>query len=180
MHITRKPKHIMMAKLQGNKGKIAASTIAAAMLAATPFIGQHEGYRLDSYEDVVGVWTVCSGIAGVSPNIHMTRGQCDSLNKSTIGMFMSQVVGKLNVDVSPKTLAAHTSFAYNIGIAGYSRSKTLKLTNAGEIEQGCNAMANWETAGGMDCNVRANNCYGVVQRRNDEIKLCLAGLNGNR
>lgn len=168
-----------MGQLQANKGKIiTAGVLAAATLIAMPFIGDHEGDKLDSYEDVVGVWTICEGVtgAGVHQGVKMTPAQCDALDKSKIGQFMTQVASKLMIAVSPETLAAHTSFAYNIGIAGYSRSKTLLLTNAGKIRQGCLAMANWETAGGHDCTVRENGCYGLVERRNDEIALCLGGV----
>ena len=165
-----------MGQLQANKGKIAAATITAALMIACPFIGTHEGDKLSSYEDVVGVWTICEGVTtNVRPGQKMSQSQCDALDKSTIGIFMTKVASRLTVPVSPKTLAAHTSFAYNIGMEGYSRSKTLKLTNAGKTAQGCHAMANWETAGGRDCNIRSNNCYGLVERRNDEINLCLEG-----
>jgi lysozyme len=168
-----------MGQFQANKGKIiSAGVLAAAAMIAIPFIGDQEGDKLDSYEDVVGVWTVCEGVTGpqVKPGLKMTKSQCDALDKSKIGQFMTSVASKLTVAVSPETLAAHTSFAYNIGIAGYARSKTLKLTNAGKIKQGCEAMANWETAGGLDCNVRENGCYGLVERRDDEINLCLGGV----
>lgn len=166
-----------MGTFRENKGKIAAATIAAALLTAVPFIGDHEGDKLDSYEDVVGVWTICSGVTTeIKPGMHLSPKQCDGLNNSTIGRFMTSVASKITVEISPETLAAHTSFAYNIGVAGYARSKTLKLTNSGKIAAGCRAMANWEIAGGHDCNVRSNGCYGLVQRRNDEIKLCLGGV----
>lgn len=166
-----------MNQLQANRGKIAGGVIAAALMAAIPFIGDHEGDKLDSYEDVVGVWTICEGVTtGVKAGQHMSKQQCETLNNSTIGHFMSQVASKITVPVMPETLAAHTSFAYNIGIAGYARSKTLRYTNAGKIAEGCKAMANWETAGGMNCTVRKNNCYGIVLRRNDEMKLCLGDL----
>lgn len=168
-----------MGQLQANKGKIiTVSVIASSMLIAAPFIGDHEGDKLDSYEDVVGVWTVCEGVTGkdVRAGEKLTKADCTSLDKSTIGQFMTKVASHITVPVSAETLAAHTSFAYNIGIAGYVRSSTLRLTNAGKIAQGCRAMARWETAGGRDCTVRENDCYGLVQRRNDEIKLCLGGV----
>lgn len=159
------------------KTKITAATIALATLVAIPFIHDREGDKLESYEDVVGVWTICGGVTtGITPGVKMTQAQCDELTHSTIGKFMTQVASKIAVDVTPKTLAAHTSFAYNIGVSGYGSSKALKLTNAGDLADGCRAMGNWYTAGGRDCRVRANNCYGVVARRNDEIKLCLEGL----
>lgn len=157
---------------------ISGGLIAAALLVAAPFISTHEGDRLDSYEDVAGVWTVCEGVTGpqVKAGLVMTAQQCESLNKSEIGQFMTKVAAKLTVPVSADTLAAHTSFAYNIGIAGYAGSKTLKDTNAGKTAKGCKDMANWEIAGGLDCKDRDNNCYGLVLRRNDEIHLCLGGI----
>ena len=160
-----------------NKVKIGAGVIAAALVAAIPFIGDREGESLQSYKDSVGVWTVCRGETfGVTPDDKLTKQQCDLLTQSRIGMFMFQVAGNITVPVSPNMLAAHTSFAYNIGIDGYKRSSTLRLTNAGDYKGGCNAMMKWITAGGRDCSVRSNNCYGLFLRRQDEVKLCLQGV----
>lgn len=162
------------------KSALGASVIAAAILIASPFIGDHEGDKLTSYEDVAGVWTVCEGVTGptIKPGLKMSVQQCNELDQSTIGQFMEKVTSLIKVPVTPETLAAHTSFAYNIGMTGYARSKTLKLTNAGNIVAGCQAMANWETAGGVNCAIKTNGCYGLVQRRNDEIKLCESGKKG--
>lgn len=167
-----------MAQLQANKKVIGGGVLALALMAAIPFIGDHEGDRLSSYKDVVGVWTICEGVTGklVHAGEKLTNSQCDELDKSEIGQFMTQVASNLTVEVSPLTLAAHTSFAYNIGISGYKRSKTLRLTNEGQPRLGCQAMANWKIAGGLDCSIKANGCYGLVKRRNDEINLCLSGI----
>lgn len=159
------------------KTKISAGVIATALLAAIPFITDREGESLESYQDVVGVWTICNGEThGVKPGDRRTQDECRQLTQSRVGQFMTAVAQNLTVEVSSSTLAAHTSFAYNIGLSGYAGSKALKLTNAGDPKAGCLAMGNWYTAGGRDCRIRANNCYGLVQRRNDEIKLCLSGL----
>lgn len=160
-----------------NKAKIGAGIIAAALVAAIPFIGDREGESLQAYRDSVGVWTVCRGeTLGVNPDDKLTKQQCDYLTQSRIGMFMFQVVDKLQVPLPPETLAAHTSFAYNIGLDGYGRSSALRLTNAGDVKGGCYAMMKWVTAGGKDCSVRSNNCYGLFLRRQDEVKLCLQGV----
>lgn len=160
------------------KAAIGGGLIAAALLIASPFIGDHEGDRLESYEDVAGVWTICEGITGpnITPGVKMTEEQCAALNKSEIGQFMTKVAQHLTVTLSAETLAAHTSFAYNVGITGYISSKALKDTNAGKIAKGCKDMGNWYTAGGIDCRTRDSGCYGLVARRNDEIKLCLSGI----
>jgi lysozyme len=165
-----------MGQLQENKGKIAAATITAALLIACPFIGTHEGDKLSAYEDVVGVWTICGGVTGTHAGVKMTEQQCTDLTNSTIGHFMTKVASLIKVNVSPKLLAAHTSFSYNIGIEGYKRSKTLSLTNSGRLADGCRAMRHWVIAGGKDCTIKANGCYGLVNRRKDEINLCLSGV----
>lgn len=146
------------------------------MLIAIPFITDREGESLKAYQDVVGVWTICHGeTLGVKPGQTATKDECDALTTSRVGQFMLRVRELQTVSLPPAALAAHTSFAYNIGLAGYARSTTLRLTNAGQIEAGCRAMANWYTAGGKDCRVRSNGCYGLITRRNDEIALCVSG-----
>lgn len=160
-----------------SKTKIGITIVAAALIAAVPFITDREGESLEAYKDSVGVLTICRGETfGVSANDKLTKEECAALAQSRIGMFMLQIVPLIENEVSPKTLAAHTSFAYNIGIDGYRRSTTLRLTNAGDLRGGCQAMMKWLTAGGKDCSVRENNCYGLYLRRQDEVKLCLAGL----
>lgn len=149
----------------------------AAMLLAVPFICVREGDSLKSYEDVAGVWTICSGItAGIKPGMTETPEQCNAAEQTTIGQFLSEVSALIAVQVSAPTLAAHTSFAYNIGMAGYKRSTALRLTNAGKIAQGCSAMMIWHTAGGKDCTDPQNGCTGLISRRQAEIKLCLSGI----
>lgn len=163
--------------LKSRIAKQSAAALAASFTIAVAFICGHEGESLKSYEDVVGVWTICNGVTtGVKPGQTKTKAECDEFTQSTVGRFMAGVSGRLRVPVAPETLAAHTSFAYNIGLAGYDLSATLRLTNAGRIADGCRAMISWHTAGGKDCRVRENNCYGVITRRQDEINLCLEGL----
>jgi lysozyme len=157
--------------------RIAAGIIAASMTVATPFIIKHEGNKLEAYEDVVGVWTVCAGVAYVPKNTKYTKEQCDKINATTIGKHMDQVAKLVKVPMSPRTLAAHTSLHYNIGDAAYARSTALKLTNSGNMAEGCNAFLKWKIAGGKDCSIKSNNCYGLWNRRQEEKKLCIAGLN---
>lgn len=156
--------------------KPATALIAAGMVSLAPMLAENEGRRLTAYQDSVGVWTICEGITlGVKRGDKLTDEQCDELVRQTQRAFMTSVASKLTVPVTKEQLVAHTHFAYNIGLGGYSRSQTLKLTNAGEWEKGCEAMMNWYRAGGRDCRVRKNNCYGVVVRRQKERDLCLTG-----
>lgn len=157
--------------------RVSIVTVAAALVAAVPFIIEREGESLEAYEDSAGVLTICHGETfGVNDGDVLTKTECDALSQSRIGMFMLQIVPLIEQDMTPTTLAAHTSFAYNIGLEGYKRSSTLRLTNAGDLKGGCLAMMKWITAGGKDCSARVNNCYGLYMRRQDEVKLCLSGV----
>ncbi len=160
-----------------SKAKVGAALVAAGMVIAAPFIGAREGSELAAYQDVAGVWTICGGVtAGVKPGMRRTQEQCDALTHSTVGQFMVGVAGLLTVPVSPKTLASHTSLAFNIGMDGYRRSSTLRLTNAGRPREGCEAMKLWRRVGERDCSERRSGCYGLWLRRLDEVNLCLSGL----
>ena len=140
------------------------------MVVALPFIQTREGTKLTAYQDIANVWTICSGVAYVPKGTVYTEAQCTDLDRETIGKHMKQVASELKVPVSAKTLAALTSFHYNIGDAGFRRSTTLRYFNNNEPEGGCRAMILWNKVGNR---VSA----GIVNRRQAEIKLCLAGLN---
>lgn len=105
----------------------------------------------------------------------MTQAQCDDLDKATAAGFVAEVAKRLTEPVSEKQLIAHVTFAYNIGIRGYSTSKALRATNAGNPQAGCRAMMNWYTAGGKDCRIRSSNCPGLITRRQSEMNQCLEG-----
>ncbi len=149
--------------------------VVAALTIAVSFICAHEGTRLSSYADTGGKITVCNGETGL-PLSTFTLAQCQQMTQSTVGKYMKEVVADIKVPVSPYQLAAMTSFAYNIGLWAYSNSQTLHLTNEGHPKEGCRAMMSWHYAGGKDCTVKANNCFGLVKRRMDERDLCLQGV----
>lgn len=149
---------------------------SAAVTLCGPFLKAHEGDFLQSYQDIGHHWAACEGVDGAIPNHLYTRAQCDAMDKEALQQKIAGVSMEITVPVTPELLAAHTSFAYNIGLGAYHKSKTLKLTNAGYLAQGCASMLDFYRAGGHDCRIRANNCYGVWQRRQDEVKLCMEGV----
>lgn len=155
----------------------AATVPAAAMVLAVPFIFDREGYTPVAFLELGKVWSYCYGeTTNVIKDKVYTKNECQKLGQSRIAEFMRGVDLLITKDVPPHVLAAHTSFAYNIGLVGYNRSMTLALTNQGDFKAGCNAMMNWYTAGGRDCRIRKNNCYGLIKRREDEVKLCMGDL----
>ncbi len=158
------------------KATVPASILCVALAIASCFIPQHEGNSLKAYQDVAGVYTICGGVAYVRPGATATAAECKSMTNSTIAKFMTQVVQLVPADTPAEILAADTSFAYNIGIVGFSGSSTRKLQNDHKWRESCDAMLRWYEAGGKDCRIRENNCAGVWNRRNDERDLCLKGI----
>lgn len=164
-----------------NKARVAAAVIALAVGGIGAFLDKDEGNETESYEDVVGVYTICGGVThNVKPGMKLTDEQCKELNREVRTEFVLQVASMIEANITPDLLIAHSRFAYNIGINGYkNQSATLRLTNQGRFAEGCRAMLNWYRGGGRDCRVRSNNCYGLWMRRQREVAQCLAGVKGS-
>ena len=65
------------------------------------------------------------------------------------------------------------SMSYNVGASGFCNSTIVKRWNAGDYAGGCEAVMMWKYASGKDCSIRANNCYGLIIRREKERRQCL-------
>lgn len=158
---------------------ITVAVAAAALLLASPAIDMVEGYSRASYPDVGDVWTACHGVAYVLPHHTYTDDECKAMDAVAKGRAGAQVVASLRVAVTVPTLAAHERFEYNVGIGNYKISKTLRLTNAGDIAGGCRAMMDFYRAGGHDCRLdkgKKTGCYGVIVRHESEMNFCLSGV----
>lgn len=152
--------------------KKAAVGIAAAGALAVSFVGNWEGLKLYAYKDVVGVWTACYGeTKDIKRGMKFTKSQCDvmfidSLTKHEAGMRKCLK----NPDaLSDKTYVSMVSVTYNIGIGGFCGSSMARKLNAGDIRGACDSLLAWNKAGGKVVK-------GLTNRRQEERKLCLAGL----
>lgn len=158
-------------------GVMAASVAAAGV--AIPFIKPHEGRELVAYQDSVGVWTICDGeTLGVRQGDTATHQQCDETTKARVTEYAAKVIEMVGVQIPVHTHAAFTSFAYNVGLENFRRSTALKKLQRGDIAGACGEIPRWTYAGGKDCRIRANRCYGIVTRRWAEHDLCMKGLEG--
>lgn len=173
--------------------KVPAAVVCTATLIAYAFIPAHEGNSLKAYLDGAHVWTVCGGVAYVDPSKNYTAAQCHDLTQSTIGKFMAQVAPLVPADIPAETLAADTSLAYNVGIAAFSHSSTLKLQKKKLWAESCEAMLRFSCitvvpgkgdSVGMCKHIDPKTglfdhqfVRGLWNRRNDERALCLEGAN---
>jgi len=150
----------------------AAGAIAGLGMLAVGFVGNWEGLRLYAYQDVIGVWTACYGeTKGIKPGMKFTKQQCDvmfidSLSEHEAGM--RKCLTKPDA-IPDKPYVALLSLAYNIGSGAFCKSSIARHANAGDLKAACNAILLYNKAGGKVV-------QGLVNRRKEERKLCLAGL----
>lgn len=140
---------------------------------------------LRAYLDVAGIATACDGIIRVNGRPVrigdvFSSDQCAGLLEKELvkhaeGM-MACTPAFRNVpdkEAVGATLAATTSFTYNVGIGGYCSSTAARMFNAGNWRAGCEAFMRWNKA-------RVNGVLrpvaGLTARRTRERALCLKGV----
>lgn len=140
--------------------------------AAVDLIAQAEGLRLQSYQDVAGVWTIGRGHAqGVQPNETWTLARADEVFCRDLTAFAREVRAMLaGCPTSDNELGAMVSLAYNIGAAAFARSTVLKAHRAGNRAAAARAFNLWNLA---TINGRKVEVAGLVRRRAQEAALYL-------
>lgn len=145
--------------------------VAAA--AAIVFTGAHEGISNTPYRDTGGVWTVCQGQTGV-PMHYYTNAQCDAMLAASLEKFAEQIaMSTPGYTAMPDCVKVATlDFAYNVGINAYNGSTYRRMLTRGKLPAACDELLRWRMVAGRDCGVRANGCYGIWERRQEERRMC--------
>ena len=154
------------------KNAAVGMTVAGSL--AIGLVGGFEGVRTRAYRDVVGVPTVCFGeTRGVKMGDKYTMDECRAMLGQALVEFETGMRKCMRMPdaVPDKSYVAFLSFSYNVGIGAFCRSTLAKKLNAGDLRGACNELPHWNTAGGRIIK-------GLVNRRAEERKLCLEGLNG--
>lgn len=143
--------------------------VALALALTAPLVSRWEGKSNDPYKDIVGVQTVCYGETRV-PMKRYTNDECKVMLHTALGEFQKEVL-LLSPELKdkPYQLAAATSLAYNIGTKAYSKSSVRRNFKAGKFKQACEGFKSWVYAG-------KKKVQGLVNRRNDEYRMCISGL----
>lgn len=145
---------------------------------AVPLIAKWEGLRTTAYLDTIAsppVWTVCYGeTKGVKQGDSYTEAQCNAMLAREVREYRAGLHAYFTPETRAQRLTAHrdaayTSLAYNVGVAGAGKSTAARRLNAGDIRGGCEAIGWWNKAG-------QRVVRGLVNRRADEVALCLRGL----
>lgn len=137
-------------------------------------IALHEGFSSTPYLDTGGVVTNGFGNAKLNPSREVTVVQGLQDLKENTSFFDKAVSECIKVPMTQGQHDAYVSFAFNVGANAFCRSTMARKANAGDKVGSCNEFDRWVFVAGKDCRIRANNCGGIVKRRQEEKQLCLS------
>jgi lysozyme len=150
-------------------------SVMVMMGALTALLATWEGKSNDPYLDSVGVRTVCYGETRVEMRRY-SDAECRVMLEEGAAEF-AEAVRKRNPDIAnyPYQWAAHTSLAYNIGIAAYNRSSVARLFGEGKHREACEFIGRFRMAGGKVLRGLVLRRQGDA-RRIGEVEVCLTGM----
>jgi lysozyme len=152
--------------------KVVNKLAGVSLVAALSLVAVHEGLRLTPYQDIGGVWTDCYGrTKGVKPGTKTTKEECDSALMREL-IEHAKPIEKIPHKLPDNVIIAWADFCYNIGVGACQSSTGYKMLMVGDVLGSCRQMLRYKFAGGRDCSIRSNNCYGVWERRQIEYRLC--------
>lgn len=124
---------------------------------------------LTAYQDVVGIYTACDGIAYVHAGAKFTEAQCTAMLEAalvdTAAHVMACTPGIGGAGHDNQRIAV-VLLAHNIGWPRYCSSTARARFNAGNYRGACDAFLPWDMAGGR-------HVAGLKARRGRERALCL-------
>lgn len=143
-------------------------TAAGALVLALGLVTVWEGYRDETYLDVVGIPTVCYGHTekGLVVGEKFSLDACHNLLAEDLNIAVKAFDRLVKVPVKDNVKAAFVSFIYNVGTENFRKSTILKLLNQGSIEAACHELPKWVYAKGK-------RLKGLENRRAAEMKMCL-------
>lgn len=150
--------------------KIRVAILAGAIAAAAgtaAFVKPWEGEKLTPYRDIVGVWTVCSGITRNVEQRTYTRAECKALLTDEVQIHLQGVAKCIAVPLQQNEWVAVGSLTFNAGVSAICNSSLVRQINAGQPhEVWCRQILRWDRAGGRK--VR-----GLTLRREAEYRVCM-------
>lgn len=159
-----------------------ALLFGALSIGATGLVAS-EGWVLKGYPDPVHgnkVPTACAGVTeGVVVGRVYSEQECLQMQAAAMVKHATPILPCVRDDFpadGAPYLKVMMDTAYNIGTAGFQGSSMCKQMQAGNYLQACAAILKWDRAGGLDCKIRSNNCYGVVVRRREAYAQCAGAL----
>ena len=138
---------------------------------AIDLIKKYEGFRPESYQDSVGVWTIGYGTTRINgepvkSGMTITEAQALQLVQQEVNKLWSQIESIVKVNLNDNQMNALVDFAYNLGFNALKTSTLMSKLNAGDFTGAANEFSRWVYAGGKIL-------PGLVKRREAEKQLFL-------
>ena len=135
---------------------------------------QWEGLKTKAYQDTGGVWTIGYGHTATAgdpkPKAGMviTAAEAERILLKDLTQYEAAVESLVKVELNDNQFAALVSFAYNVPLASFKKSKLLKKLNAGNYDAVPDELMKW-------VNVKHKKSQGLVNRRRAEGYLWMEG-----
>lgn len=149
--------------------------LAAVLALAAPVVMKWEGLRLDPYNDVTGLRTVCYGETRNVEEREYSPAECRALLAASLHRHASPIVKCLPVSTPVEVQAAFVSFGYNVGTQAACSSTAAKRARAGDLRGACDALT-WWTKVRNPVTGQLQFSRGLANRRMEERALCLEGV----
>ena len=143
------------------------------------FIAQHEGTRLNLYNDPAGHCTIgvghlvhygnCNGSEPAEFRAGISEQRAYELLRSDVNAAVQAVKSLVKVPLNQQQFDALVSFTFNLGAGNLQQSDLLKRLNAGEYSAVPYELSRWVYGGGVKL-------PGLVRRRNEEGILFRDGI----
>lgn len=141
-----------------------------ALLLASPMVIMYEGVVLQTYDDPVGIPTVCMGETDrelLSMRSHFNREECTLILGVSLQKHADEVAQCVHRPVKAHEAAAIVSWAYNVGTGAACKSTLLRKLNEGAPPAvWCGEFKRWVYAGGRVLR-------GLERRREAEYQMCM-------
>lgn len=150
-----------------------------------------------AYRDPGGVWTICDGITYIGGR-RVVKGEtatpadCKRYEAEAHAAAIATVTRLAPVDIPFESFPAFEDFVYNAGAGNFAASTMRAKLVAGDLRGACEQFPRWKympvaagspqdlrdqgTPGKALCTIRANNCYGLIIRRESQKRTCLKGV----
>lgn len=142
------------------------------------FIGRHEGFRADLYDDPAGHCTIgyghlvhrgpCNGSEPAEFRAGITKARALQLLQEDAGTAAAAINRSVAVPLSQHQFDALVSFVFNVGTGAFAESTLLKRLNQGDYDAVPGELDKWVNAGGK-------RLQGLVNRRAAEGRLFANG-----
>lgn len=143
--------------------------VASLALSATALVGiaSWEGFVGQSYQDIVGVWTIGFGTTeGVKKGQTIDPVKALQRKINDVQKFEGALKQCVNVPLHQYEYDAYLSLAYNIGPGAFCGSTLVRRLNQGDYDAACKEILRWNRAGGKVV-------QGLANRREAEYKQCI-------